>query len=149
MTSWKLLQKRKFYCSDPVAFLLVEKLNLSPLSFGLFSALIGVGLYLLVAWTSNTLWSVGNHVGLLQDWEPWLWLFIISPSTLGYYLWSFQAIDHVVKSLEDSDVVETDKTEIDRMVLQPYQQRWRKLLALGTSVSFGIFVFFHSISFAE
>lgn len=70
-----------------------------------------------------------------------IWLLFINPVALGYYLWSFQAIDNVIQDLEASDVVETDKSEIDRITLNPYYQRWRKFLALGSAVSFSIFVF--------
>jgi hypothetical protein len=142
MASWKSLQKRKFYRSDPVAFLLVERFRLSPLTFGLLSMLIGSGLYIAIAWISNTLWSRGDQVGLLGDVYPWLWILFISPTVFAYYLWSFQAIDHVVQNLEDSDVVETDEAEVDQIVLSPYYQRWRNLLALGSSVSFSIFVYY-------
>jgi hypothetical protein len=40
--------KRRLYRFDPVAFLLIEKLNLSPLGFGLRSTAIAAGLYLLL-----------------------------------------------------------------------------------------------------
>lgn len=71
MTNHNSLQKRSFYRSDPVASLLIEKLHLSPLSFGLLSIAITTGLYLFMAWVSNTLWSKPGQVGLLQDWFPW------------------------------------------------------------------------------
>ena len=58
--------KRRLYRFDPVAFLLIEKLNLSPLGFGLRSTAIAAGLYLLIAWVSNTLWFKSGQIGLLQ-----------------------------------------------------------------------------------
>ncbi|MEH2300072.1 MAG: hypothetical protein V7K88_13880 [Nostoc sp.] len=56
------------------------------------------------AFLSNTLWSRQGQMGLLQDWIPWLVGLFINPVTLGYYLWSFQAIDQVIQELEISDV---------------------------------------------
>lgn len=76
MTNHKLLQKRSFYSSDSVAFLLIKKLHLSPLGFGLLSIVISTGLYLFTAWISNTLWSKPEQQqpGLLEDWVPWIWV---------------------------------------------------------------------------
>jgi hypothetical protein len=141
MTNHNSLPKRSFYRSDPVASLLIEKLHLSPLSFGLLSLAIVAWLYLLIACVSNTLWSKVGQVGLLQDWLPWIWVLFINPVVAGYYLWSFQAIENVIKDLEESDVVETDKSEIDRITLNPYYQGWRKFLALGSATSYSIVVF--------
>lgn len=141
MTNHNSLQKRSFYRSDPVASLLIEKLHLSPVSFGLLLIAIVAGLSLLIAWLSNTLWSKPGQVGLLQDWFPWIWLLFINPVVAGYYLWSFQALDNVIQDLEASDVVDTDKSEIDQITLNPYYQRWRKFLALGSATSYSIVVF--------
>jgi hypothetical protein len=141
MTNSQFLQKRKFYRCDPVAERLIEKLHLSPLSFALLSIAIATGLALLTAWVSNTLWPKPGQVGLLEDPFPWIWILFINPVVLGYYLWSFQAIKDVIKDLEASDVVETDKPEIYQNALNPYYQRWRTFLALGSAVNFSIFVF--------
>ncbi|MBD2104834.1 hypothetical protein [Leptolyngbya sp. FACHB-261] len=137
----KSLQKRSLYRSEPVAYLLIEKLHLSPFSLGLLSIVLVAGLYLIAAWVSNTLWSKPGQVGLLQDWFPWFWILFINPVVSGYYLWSFQAIDHVVQELEASDVVETDQSEIDQIIFSFYHQKWRKLLALATAVGYSTFVF--------
>jgi type III secretory pathway component EscS len=140
MANHQSLQTRSFYRSDPIASLLIKKLHLSPLSFGLLSVAISAGLYLLAAWVSNTLWSKPGQIGLLQDWLPWIWVLLINPVVLGYYLWSFQAISNVIQELEVSDVVETDTSEIDRIAVKPYKPKWRKFLAFGSAVSFSIFV---------
>jgi hypothetical protein len=141
MANSKSFQKRNCYRSDPVAARLIEKFHFSPLSLGLLSIGIASGLALLTAWVSNTLWSKSGQVGLLQDWFPWVWILFINPVVLGYYLWSFQAIDSVIQDLEASDVVETEKPEIYQKALSPYYQRWRTFLVLGSSVTFSIFVF--------
>jgi hypothetical protein len=133
--------KRRFYRSDPAAYLFINKLHLSPLSFGLFSSAIATGFYLFMAWVSNTLYSQPGQVGLLEDWLPWVSILFFNPVVVGYYLWSFQAIENVIKDLEASDVVETNKPEIYQNALNPYYQRWRTLLALGSAVTFSIFVF--------
>ncbi|MBW4562400.1 MAG: hypothetical protein KME32_14855 [Mojavia pulchra JT2-VF2] len=86
MTILKSLQKRNLYRFDPIAYLLVEKLNLSPLTFGLLSIAIGTGIYLITAWASNTLWLPQGQKGLLQDMFPWIWALLINPVVLGYYL---------------------------------------------------------------
>jgi len=142
MTNHKPLQKRRFYRSDPVASLLIEKLHLSTLSVGLLSIAITAGFYLVTAWISNTLWSKPEQqqLGLLEDWLPWIWVLFINPVVLGYYLWSFQAIGNVIQDLEASDVVETDTLEIDQIGLKPYNQKWRKFLALGSAVCLSIYV---------
>lgn len=144
MTIIKTLQKRNLYRFDPIAFLLLEKFRLAPVTFGLWSMAGGSGLYLLTAWASDTLWSKPGQMGLLQDWFPWIWVLFIVPVVLGYYLWSFQAIDRVIQELEASDVLEIDATEIEainQIALRGYQSKWRKLLALGSAIIFSIFVF--------
>lgn len=141
MTEYKSLHRRNLYRSAPIAYLLIEKLHLSPFVFGLLSIPSATALVLVTAWVSNTLWSKTGQIGLLQDPFPWVWVLLINPVVLGYYLWSFLAIDNVIQDLEASDVVETDKSEIDRIVLATNNQWWRKYLALVSAVSFSIFVF--------
>lgn len=134
-------QERSLYRFDPVALLLVEKCHFSPLSFGLWSGVVAATLYLLTAWISATLWSKPGQVGLLQDWIPWVMALFISPVVLGYYLWSFQSIDKVVWELEISDVLETEKSEIDKVALSLYSRRWRKLFAVSSAIFFSTLVF--------
>ncbi|HAJ60337.1 MAG TPA: hypothetical protein DCP31_14600 [Cyanobacteria bacterium UBA8543] len=137
----KLLQERSFYSSEPIAYLLIERFRLSPFSFGLVSMAIFTGLALLTAWVSNTLWSKPG--GLLQSLIPWIALMFFNPLLLGYYLWSFQAIKNLIQELKTSNVVEADNLEeIDLIALKPYYQKWRKFIALGSAISFSIFVFY-------
>ena len=139
MTEQKSSHKRSFYRSAPIAYFLIEKLHLPPLAFALLSIPISTGLCLLTAWVSNTLWSKPGQMGLLQDWLPWVWVLLINPVVLGYYLWSFQAIDKVIEDLEASNIVKTSELETDPLKLR--NQEWRKFLALGSAVTFSIFVF--------
>lgn len=141
MTDPEASQKRKFYRSDPIADFIFQKLRLSPVSFGLLSVLLAIGIYLFVAWVSDTLWTKPGQTGLLQDPIPWVLIFLICPVVYGYYLWSFEAIDHVIRNLEASDVLETDSDEIDKISYQAYSQKWRKLITISSSVIFSIFVF--------
>ncbi|MFW9263519.1 hypothetical protein [Nostoc sp. CALU 546] len=139
----RLLQERTFYSSEPIAYLLIEKFRLSPLPFGLVSIAISTGLALLTAWVSDTLWSKPQQVGLLQSLIPWIALIFFNPILLGYYLWSFQAINNLIQELKISNVIETDNPEeIDLIALNPYYQRWRRFIALGSAISFSIFVFY-------
>ncbi|OUL18557.1 hypothetical protein BV378_36445 [Nostoc sp. RF31YmG] len=141
MTNHKLSQQRNLYCFDPVAYLVIEKLRLFPLTFALLAAVTAIGVYLFIGWVSNTLWSKPGQMGLLQDWIPWFVGIFISPVTLGYYLWSFKAINKVIQDLETSDVLEIDKLEIDQLVINLYSQKWRKLSALASAIFFSIIVF--------
>ena len=141
MTNHKFTQKRNLHRFDPVAYLVIEKFRLSALTFGLLAAVTATGVYLFTAWISNTLWSKQGQMGLLQDWIPWLVGLFINPVTLGYYLWSFQAIDQVIQELEISDVLEIDKLEIDQFVINLYSQKWRKLSALASAIFFSTIVF--------
>ncbi len=139
----KLLQEKSFYSSEPIAYLLIEKFRLEPLRFGLVSTVIFTGLALLTAWVSNTLWSKPGQVGLVQSLIPWIALIFFNPILLGYYVWSFQAIKNLIQELKISNVLETDNLEeIDLIALKPYYQKWRKFIALGSAISFSIFVFY-------
>lgn len=141
MTNQKFSQKRNLHRFDPVAYLVIEKFRLSPLTFGLLAAVTVIGVDLFTAWISNTLWSKPAQMGLLQDWIPWVAGIFINPVTLGYYLWSFQAIDQVIQDLETSDVLEIDKLELDKFVINVYSQKWRKLSALASAIFFSTIVF--------
>ncbi|MBD2299369.1 hypothetical protein [Nostoc sp. FACHB-190] len=144
MTIIKSLQKRNLYRFEPIAYLLLEKFQLSPLAFGLLGILIGSSIYLITAWISNTLWLPKGQVGLLQDILPWIWLLLINPVVLGYYLWSFQAIDFVIQELEESDVLEIDESEIqaiNQISFNAYKSKWRIFLALISGIIFSLFVF--------
>lgn len=143
MPTTKPFQNYHLYRFDPVAYWLVDKLCLSPLSLGFLTAVVSTGLYLFTAWISNTLWSSSGQVGLLQDWLPWVLALFINPIVSGYYLWSFQAIDKVVKTLEASNVLGIDQTEIEeisQISLNAYRSKWRRLLALSIAVSSSIIV---------
>jgi hypothetical protein len=135
------LLKQDLYRSDPIAYFLIEKLNLSPLSFGLWSILISTVLYLLTASLSNTIFSTRNNVGLFKDWITWLELIVVDPIIFGYYLWSFCAIEHVIQGLESSNVLETDVSKIKQIIERFYYGKWRKFLVLFISTFFGIVIF--------
>ncbi len=139
----KLLHERSFYSSEPIAYLLIEKFRLSPFRFGLVSIAVFTGLALLTAFVSNTLWSKPPQVGLLQSLIPWIALMFFNPILLGYYLWSFQAINNLIQELKISNVVETDNLEeIYLIAVKPYYyHKWRKFIALGSATSCSIFVF--------
>ncbi|MGF1935219.1 MAG: hypothetical protein RM347_012560 [Nostoc sp. ChiQUE02] len=133
------LENLNIYRSDPIAYFLIQKLYLSPLSFSLLSILITTGLLLLTAWLSDTMWSKIGQVGLLQDWIPWVLAILINPVILAYYLWSFKAINNIINYLEASDIVEID-TENEQIAATVYRRRWRNLLSLSSAVSISIFV---------
>lgn len=135
-------RKRNLYRFDPIAYLLSEKLQVSPPLFGLIALLGGTVVYLLTAWISGTLWSKPGQVGLLRDWLPWLWVLFINPVVLGYYLWSFQAIDTVIHDLEASGVFDVDNskvTDINRIALGAYKAKWRIVLAIASASIFSTY----------
>ncbi len=76
--------KRNLHQFDLVAYLVIEKFSLSPLTFGLLAAVTATVVYLFTAFLSNTLWSKQGEMGLLRDWIPWLVGLFINPVTLGY-----------------------------------------------------------------
>ena len=141
MMNHHILNKRNVYCSDTLAYLIAERLHLSPITTGLFSIPFVTVLYLFTALVSNTLWSTLEQVGLLQDWIPWIATILINPVVLGYYLWSFQAINNVIQNLIESDIVEIDELEIEKIVTAIYFEKWRNILALVSAIGFSIFVF--------
>ncbi|BAB76913.1 hypothetical protein ACN23B_26140 [Anabaena sp. FACHB-709] len=125
--------------SDAIAYLLLEKLHLFPLSAGLWSLAIVVMFDLLTAIASNTL--TGSR-GLLQDPIPWIAAILINPVVVGYYLWSFQAISSVIKNLDESNVViEIDRLKIERISSTLYNKKFRNLLAIISAISISIYVF--------
>ncbi|MEH2313246.1 MAG: hypothetical protein V7K35_18005 [Nostoc sp.] len=63
--------KRNLHRFDFVAYLVIEKFRLSPLTFGLLAAVTATVVYLFTAWISDTLWSKQGQMGLLKDWIPW------------------------------------------------------------------------------
>ncbi len=141
MANSSFSHERSLYRFDPIALLLIEKFHFSPLTLSLLSGVFSTVIYLLTAWISATLWSKPGQVGLLQDWIPWVMGIFISPVVLGFYLWSFQAIDKVVQELEESDVLETEKTEIDQVILNLYGRRWRRFFAVSSAIFFSTLVF--------
>ncbi|WP_375506890.1 hypothetical protein [uncultured Nostoc sp.] len=104
------------------------------------AAVTATVVYLFTAWITDTLWSKQEQMGLLRDGIPWLLGLFINPVTLGYYLWSFQVIDKVIQELETSDVLETDKSEIDQFVINLYSKKWRKLSAPASAIFFSTIV---------
>lgn len=140
MLNRKSFQKLNLYHFEPVAYLLIEKLRLTPVSFGLWSLIATTGLNLLTAWISNTLWFQQGK-GLLNDPIPWVATLFANPIVWGYYLWSYHGLIKVIDNLEASDVIETNESEIDGILRDMYCRKWRKFLALLSAVSFSILVF--------
>lgn len=134
------MQDKDFYSADPLARWLIDKYSLKPIGFGLISILIASAIYLLVAAITQTVILDGNYLGLLQDWFAWVWICLLNPVIFGYYLWSFKAIYHLIQYLDKTDIVDVSEEEIN-FVLSPYQQKWRKFLALGIAIAFGIWYF--------
>ena len=56
-------EKQNVYYSDPLAYLIAERLHLSPITTGLFAIPFVTVLYLFTALVSNTLWSTPEKVG--------------------------------------------------------------------------------------
>jgi hypothetical protein len=131
------MQEQKFYRADPLARWLIDKCHLTPVSLALLSIIIASGFYLTTAALTQTLILHGKYLGLLQDGFVWVWICLLNPVIFGYYLWSVKAISHLIQYLEQSDIVDTSEAEIN-LVLFPYQNPWRKFLALGAGVAFGI-----------
>lgn len=134
------MEEKDFYSADPVARLLINKYSLKPISLGLISILIASIVYLIAATISHTLTLDGKYLGLLQDWFAWVWVCLLNPVIFGYYLWSFKAIYNLIQYLQKTDIVDVAETEINS-VLSPYEQKWRKFLALGIAIAFGIWYF--------
>lgn len=135
---------RELYRADPVACWVIDRLHLNPVSFGFLIGLLTAGVYLIAAAISGTLLSKPGHVGLLDDWLPWMWVCFLNPIIMGYYLWSFTAIATLLQDLEAADAVEITAEDLKRVAL-PYQQAWRKFLALGIGVCGGIIMYFSQL----
>lgn len=131
------MQEQKFYRADPLARWLIDKCNFTPVNLAILSIIIASGFYLATAALTQTLVLHGKYLGLLQDWFAWVWICFLNPVIFGYYLWSVKAISKLIGYFEQSDIVDTNEAEIN-LVLDPYQKPWRKFLALGAGIAFGI-----------
>ncbi|WP_154655846.1 hypothetical protein [Fortiea contorta] len=134
------MQEQDFYTADPLACWLIDKYSLKPVNLGLISIVIASVIYLIAATVTRTLTLDGKYLGLLEDWFAWVWICLLNPVIFGYYLWSFKAIYHLIQYLEKTDIVDVSEAEI-KYVLLPYEQKWRKFLALGIAIAFGIWYF--------
>lgn len=134
------MQDKDFYVSDPFAKWLIAKCRLTPISLCLLSIIIASALYLIVALLTNTLVLQGKNRGLLQDWFAWVWICLLNPVVFGYYLWSFKAIYRLINYFKESDVVNINDAEINS-VISYYQKVWRKFVALGAAITYGVWYF--------
>lgn len=131
------LRELNLFRFDPVAFLLIEKLKLSPISFGLWSFIITSLISLFTAWISNTLWLPKDSVGLLNDPFPWVGTLFAS-IIWGYYLWSYYSIIELLDKLGISDIIKTNPQEISKIIRRIYCNDNRKYSALFISIFFSI-----------
>lgn len=134
----------RFYKADPVARWLIDRWRLKPIGFGFLIGILTAVVYLTAAWLSGTLMSKPGQVGLLGDWLPWMWVCFLNPIIMGYYLWSFTAIAALLQELEDSDTVDISSDDL-RVIAAPYQQSWRKFLALGIGICSGVVMYFSQL----
>lgn len=136
------LEPHRFYRADPVARFLLEKVRVSPVMLALLSIAITASSAIFIAWISRTLPSQPEEfTGLFEDPVPWVLILFINPVVIGYYLWSFQAIDKVIIDLEKSDAIEIEVSEINRISQAAYRKKWRRLMAIASAIIFSIFVF--------
>lgn len=113
---------------DPVAHLLLDKICINPIIFGLLSIIAFDVVHLLTAALTDTLWTSMNN-GLFQDGFPWVGAMFAS-IIWGYYLWSYTAIGALTTKLDYSDAIEAGPAETAVIISRFYGVRWPAWLAL-------------------
>jgi hypothetical protein len=123
-----------FYSSDPLAKLLINKLGLTPIRV---AVIIPVGALLVGVITDsiNSALLSANQASLLRDWSYWVWSCFFTPVVVGYYVWVSSAIESLLRSIKESEVVEISGEEITSLA-----PLYRKVLWSYISLLLGVLI---------
>jgi hypothetical protein len=124
----------RYHSSDPLARFLIDRLGLTPIRV---AVIIPVGALLLGVITDiiNSSLLSANQASLLRDWSYWVWSCFFTPVVVGYYVWVSGAMESLLRSIKESEVVEISDEEIKSLIPLYRQVRWNYLsLFLGIMI---------------
>jgi hypothetical protein len=76
----------------------------------------------------------------MNDWVWWIWSLLFTPVTAGYYLWSSNAIDGVLRRLQQSEVVPVQEDDI-KAIRGYFAKPWRRVLSFSVLLLVGVLYF--------
>ena len=126
----------RYYSSDPLARFLIDRLGLTPLRV---AVIIPVGALLVgvITDTINSSLLSAHQASLLRDWSYWVWSCFFTPVVVGYYVWVSSSIENLLRSIQESEVVEISDTEI-KSLAPLYRKALWSFLSLLIAIIFGV-----------
>ncbi len=135
-----------FASGDPFTLLFKQRLQLNPWATTLILVALLYAPMIIVVVKDNLWWSVGNRIGLLNDYGWWIYLLTSIPATILYFFWLPEGILNVLKGLRDNKVLVLPASDDDQEVdtFEKYVRRfdlmysnriWAILCAIGIAVA--------------
>lgn len=134
------MNELRFYKSDPLASLFIDKWRLSPVKLAIYWTLVIVIVGALASLASGTSISRGGQTGLLQDTTWLVWSFLFTPVIVGYYLWVSNSFAELTIGINNSGVTKIDEGEIWE-IEAIFNQKWRVFLASNIALVVGVIYF--------
>jgi hypothetical protein len=122
-----------FRNADPLARFVIDRLDWTPLQFGIAILIANIALHVSTAWYFEAFVTKSGPPGLLQDPAALFIGYVMQPLINGFYIWTIKVIEPLFRKLRESTVF-TDESSFNKEV-QDLQLRLRSKVALGASVS--------------
>jgi len=126
-----------FIGNEPLANLMVGKLNLTPIQAGLIGLTWGWFISLVYAFISNTLLPRNGFTALLQDYE-----YIITETGIlllvwGYFVWIVRAPAEVLQNLEETKIINFSEKTLE-YTTRAFRKRVFEIIPALTAICVGI-----------
>ncbi len=129
------MKESDFYGGDPLARLLINGLNLTPLKFALLVLLLSFFYSLILSFAASGPSYFFNNITSL------IWVFVIAPVMAWFYLWGSREMPFLLTDLRDSGAITLNENDVDD-ITNIYKKPWRMIFSSFIALPLGIVFFF-------
>ena len=129
------MKESDFYSGDPLARLLINGLNLTPLKFAILVLLLSFFYSLMLSFAASGPSYFFNNITSL------IWVFVIAPVMAWFYLWGSREMPFLLTDLRDSGAITLNENDVDD-IANIYKNPWRMIFSSVIALPLGIVFFF-------
>ncbi len=129
------MKESDFYRGDPLARLLINGLNLTPLKFALLVLLLSFFYSLMLSFAASGPNYFFNNITSL------IWVFVIAPVMAWFYLWGSREMPFLLTDLRDSGAITLNENDVDD-IADIYKNPWRMIFSSFIALPLCIVFFF-------
>jgi len=129
------VKESDFYDGDPLARLLINGLNLTPLKFAILVLLLSFFYSLMLSFAASGPNYFFNNITSL------IWVFVIAPVMAWFYLWGSREMPFLLTDLRDSGAITLNENDVDD-IANIYKKPWRMIFSSFIALPLCIVFFF-------